>query len=59
VQSPAEVAERTKQEVYATLREIANYQYDPVEYKRKVRERQGWQDDILGFEAENIGQPFV
>jgi phage terminase Nu1 subunit (DNA packaging protein) len=44
VKTPAEVSERVKQETYAILDELANYQYDPGEYRRRVRERQGWLD---------------
>ena len=38
----AEQAERVKQEVYFILDQLANYKYDPDEYKKRVMERQGW-----------------
>jgi len=44
IKTAAEAAERVKREVYSILEELANYQYDPAEYRRRVRERQGWQD---------------
>lgn len=42
--SAAECAERIKQEVYTVLNNLADYRYDPDEYKRRVRERNGWND---------------
>lgn len=49
----AEQAERVKQEVYYILDQLANYKYDPVEYQKRVKERQGWEhsskdDDLDG-----------
>lgn len=48
----AEQAERVKQEVYFILDQLANYKYDPEEYKKRVMERQGWEhgskDDVDG-----------
>lgn len=41
----AEAAERIKQEVYFILENLADYQYDPDEYKKRVRERKGWEKD--------------
>ena len=29
-------------EVYSILKDLANYEYDPEEYKKRVRERRGW-----------------
>lgn len=42
--SAAECAERIKREVYTVLNSLADYRYDPDEYKRRVRERQGWNE---------------
>ena len=39
----AEQAERVRQEVYFILDQLANYKYDPEEYKKRVMERQGWE----------------
>lgn len=49
----AEQAERVKQEVYYILDQLADYKYDPETYKKRVRERQGWEnnhkdDDVDG-----------
>ena len=44
IQTAPEAAERMKQEVYAILKQLAGYRYNPSEYKRRVRERQGWKD---------------
>ena len=41
----AEAAERIRQEVYYVLEELSNYRYDPGEYKKRVRERQGWESE--------------
>lgn len=37
-----EQAERVKQEVYYILENLASYRYDPAEYKKRVMEREGW-----------------
>lgn len=42
--SAPECADRIKQEVYSVLNALANYRYDPDEYKKRVRERQGWNE---------------
>ena len=44
IQTASEAAERVKQEVYYILNNLATYRYDPDEYKRRVKERQGWSD---------------
>ena len=41
IQTAAEAAERVKQEVYYILTNLANYRYDPNEYAKRVRERNG------------------
>lgn len=40
----AEQAERVKREVYYILNQLADYKYDPAEYKKRVMERQGWEN---------------
>lgn len=40
----AEQAERVKQEAYYILNQLADYKYDPAEYKKRVMERQGWEN---------------
>lgn len=43
-----QVADRIKQEVYQVLNSLADYKYDAEAYKKRVREREGWneqQDD--------------
>ena len=44
ISSAPECADRIKQEVYTVLNSLANYRYDPDEYKKRVRERQGWNE---------------
>lgn len=40
----AEQADRVKSEVYYILDNLADYKYDPEQYKKRVMERQGWED---------------
>ncbi len=42
--TPAEASEIIRTEVYKILEELAGYKYDPEEYARRVREREGWRD---------------
>lgn len=45
----AEASEIIKKECYSILNELAHYRYDPEEYNRRVRDRQGWrelEDDV-------------
>lgn len=44
IQSAPEAADRIKREVYGILEQLADYRYDPDEYKKRVRERQGWNE---------------
>lgn len=41
IQTAPEAAERVKQEVYYVLEHLANYRYDPEEYAKRVRGRNG------------------
>lgn len=41
----AEASEIIKKEVCSLLEELANYEYDPEEYRRRVREKKGWKDE--------------
>ena len=40
--NPPEISERIRLEVNGVLQQLANYRYDPAEYKRRAREREGW-----------------
>lgn len=44
----AEAAERIKKEVYFILDNLTEYRYDPDEYKRRVREMRGWDEEANG-----------
>ena len=44
----AEAAERIKKEVYFILDNLTEYRYDPDEYKRRVRDRRGWEEELAG-----------
>ena len=51
LQTAPEAAERLKQEVYAVLQQLSDYRSDPEEYKKRVRERQGW-NELQGEEDD-------
>lgn len=40
-----EASEIIKKSVFNILEELAGYEYDPEEYRHRVRERQGWMND--------------
>lgn len=42
----AEAAEIVKREVYAVMKELSQYQYDPAKYAERVRERMDWEGDV-------------
>lgn len=44
----AEQADRVQKEVYYILENLADYKYDPEEYKKRVMERQGWENAHTG-----------
>lgn len=44
VNTAAEAADRIKKEVYRVLTAAANYKYDPEEYAKRVRDREGWKE---------------
>ena len=47
IKTASEAAERVKQEVYFILNHLANYRYDPDEYAKRVRERNGLSGELL------------
>ena len=40
--SPAETSARIQEEVNEILLSLSQYHYDPEEYKKRVKDRQGW-----------------
>jgi phage terminase Nu1 subunit (DNA packaging protein) len=44
VETAAEISIKIKNAIHDILGELANYQYDPKEYRRRVRDRQGWKE---------------
>lgn len=44
VSTAPEASELIRAECYAILEELSNYKYDPEEYARRVRDREGWQE---------------
>lgn len=45
ISTAAEISEKIKEAVSDILEELSNYEYDPKEYQRRVRERQGWENE--------------
>ena len=43
---PAEASEIIRTEVYKILTELAGYKYDPEVYARRVRDREGWSEQL-------------
>ena len=52
VETATEASEIIKKSVCEVLEELAKYQYDPEEYKKRVRERQGWKEQQLEDDEE-------
>lgn len=44
VDTAPEASEIIRRECYAVLEELSNYKYDPEEYAKRVREREGWKE---------------
>lgn len=44
--SAAEASDMIRSECYKILNELAGYQYDPEAYKRRVRDREGWSEEL-------------
>ncbi len=50
VGTAAECSEKIKKAIYEILADLSRYQYEPEEYKRRVRERQGWKEQLVNEE---------
>lgn len=46
VSNAAEISEIIKKTVNDILNDLSKYEYNPAEYKRRVRERQGWLEKV-------------
>lgn len=53
IDKPTEISKIVEREVYEILNELANYEYNPQDYRDKVRERIGWQIDHDQREQNN------
>ena len=42
INDATELSERLKAEVNSILEDLSNYEYDPEEYRKRVRYRRGW-----------------
>ena len=45
IDDATEISECLKKEIYAILEDLSNYEYNPEEYRKRVRSRRGWLDD--------------
>ena len=45
METASEVSERLTVEIFDILKDLSNYRYDPEEYRKRVRERRGWNRD--------------
>lgn len=52
---PQEISELIKTEVYDILDDLSRYEYNPDEYKRRVREKQGWLEKIEQDDEDGEG----
>lgn len=50
--SANEASALIRTECYKILDELADYQYDPEAYRRRVRDREGWSDALADEEAD-------
>ena len=51
--TPAEAADIVKKECSAMLEQLADYEYDPDVYQRRVRERYGWDERTDGVSEDD------
>ena len=54
IQTATEAAECVKREVYYVLKNLANYRYDPDEYAKRVRERNGLSGELPEASASAV-----
>ena len=47
VSNPAEVSVLIRDECYKILEELSAYKYDPEAYQQRVREREGWSENLI------------
>lgn len=47
-----EQSETVRRAVYTILESLANYKYDPEQYRKRVMERQGWEDRTVNEDGE-------
>ena len=50
--TPAEVSEIIRKEIYKVMQELSEYRYDPKKYEDKVRERRDWESSESDFDDE-------
>lgn len=43
--TPAEAADKIRKEVFLVMQDLIKYQYDPLKYQERVRERQKWETE--------------
>ena len=45
-ETAAECSETIKKAIYEVLEELSRYEYNPEEYRKRVRDRQGWKEQL-------------
>lgn len=45
IEDAREISKRLKEEIADILKDLSNYEYDPDEYRKRVREKKGWIGD--------------
>lgn len=48
--SPEEITVKVEEAVYLVLDDLSSYEYNPDEYRRRVRNRNGWKNENDSFE---------
>ncbi len=48
INDASEISVKMQEAVNSILKELAGYKYDPEEYRKRVKERQGWLNDEQG-----------
>lgn len=50
---PAQISAQIEKQVNSILNDLSNYEYNPNEYKKRVRERAGWKEEQADDEKDS------
>lgn len=59
IDEPAQISAVIQSQIYEILEDLSNYEYNPEEYEKRVRERAGWKEMISDGkekQSDNTGQ---